>query len=353
MQTEVSSKYELSSLAGNLVDETKDLDDSLGKLKSMVSRVRDYDNIDVSTAGNILKNNIQTVMKDLDATAKNIRNYSRGIEKLDEDDFTTQADIFSLKNIGNSAMEFVVSDIPNYVNGKVENAKTNINNAIDGVETLIDSAATTVAGAIGLSSVIPENNPSITEKYPHVMLESEAVNTNPKTQKTRDSSHEITERTTVDNVIIQPGSTNPDTDLSVYHNNTEQGFQVTVGNLSYELNANDYETMCAVVQAESDGTYDDALAVTTTILNRCETSNWISAHSRNPIEQIKAPGQFEVYMTGSYESRLGNITDTVDKAVSDGLAGVRNHNYLFFRSNGSTSYSDIMITSTGNRYGYK
>ena len=159
MQTEVSSKYELSSLASNLVDETKELDDSLGKLKSMVSRVRDYDNIDVSTAGNILKNNIETVMKDLDAIAKNIKNYSRGIEKLDEDDFTTQADIFSLKNIGNSAMEFIVSDIPNYVNGKVENAKNNINNAIEGVENIIDSTATTVAGAIGLSSTVSENDP--------------------------------------------------------------------------------------------------------------------------------------------------------------------------------------------------
>ena len=159
MQTEVSSKYELSSLASNLVDETKELDDSLGKLKSMVSRVRDYDNIDVSTAGNILKNNIETVMKDLNATAKNIKNYSRGIEKLDEDDFTTQADIFSLKNIGNSAMEFIVSDIPNYVNEKVENAKNNINNAIEGVENIIDSTATTVAGAIGLSSTVSENDP--------------------------------------------------------------------------------------------------------------------------------------------------------------------------------------------------
>lgn len=159
MQTEVSSKYELSSLANNLIDETKDLDDSLGKLKSMVSRVRDYDSIDVSTAGNILKNNIRTVMKDLDATAKNIKNYSRGIEKLDEDDFTTQADIFSLNNISNNVMEFFVSDVPNYVNGKVNNAKNNINNAIDGAENAIGNAATTVAGAIGLSSTNTEEEP--------------------------------------------------------------------------------------------------------------------------------------------------------------------------------------------------
>ena len=46
----------------------------------------------------------------------------------------------------------------------------------------------------------------------------------------------------------------------------------------------------------------------------------------------------------------GKAPDTVKEAVMDALAGVRNHEYLSFRSNGTTSYSDNMISPTGNRY---
>ena len=46
----------------------------------------------------------------------------------------------------------------------------------------------------------------------------------------------------------------------------------------------------------------------------------------------------------------GRAPDTVVQAVKDALAGVRNHKYLSFRSNGTVSYSDNMISPTGNRY---
>ena len=88
-----------------------------------------------------------------------------------------------------------------------------------------------------------------------------------------------------------------------------------------------------------------------TILNRCETSNWINSHGRDPIAQATAPNQFVVYQHGSYKRYInGNAPDTVKTAVMDALNGVRNHDYLSFRSNGSTGYSNNMISSTGNRY---
>ena len=46
----------------------------------------------------------------------------------------------------------------------------------------------------------------------------------------------------------------------------------------------------------------------------------------------------------------GNAPSTVVQAVKDALAGVRNHKYCSFRSNGTTNYSNNMITSAGNRY---
>ena len=146
-------------------------------------------------------------------------------------------------------------------------------------------------------------------------------------------------------------SGDPNIDVSKYHNNLAAGFEVTVGNLAYKLSEEDIELLCAIVAAESDKSYDDALAVITTILNRCESPNWIRSHGTDPIAQATAPNQFVVYQHGSYERYMdGNAPDTVKEAVADALAGVRNHEYLSFRSNGTTSYSNNMISPTGNRY---
>lgn len=146
-------------------------------------------------------------------------------------------------------------------------------------------------------------------------------------------------------------SGDPNIDVSKYKNNLEAGFEVTVGNLAYELSEEDIELLCAIVAAESDKSYDDALAVITTILNRCEHPDWINSHGTDPIAQATAPNQFVVYQHGSYKSYMdGKAPDTVKEAVMDALAGVRNHEYLSFRSNGTTSYSDNMISPTGNRY---
>ena len=140
-------------------------------------------------------------------------------------------------------------------------------------------------------------------------------------------------------------------DTGKYHNNIWQGFEVTVGNKQYEVSDEDFELLCAIVAAESDKTYDDALAVITTILNRCESSSWIKSHGTNPVKQATAPSQFVVYEHGSYKKYMdGNVPETVKTAVEDALAGLRNHKYLSFRSNGTTSYSSNMITVTGNRY---
>ena len=121
--------------------------------------------------------------------------------------------------------------------------------------------------------------------------------------------------------------------------------------MAYDLSDEDIELLCAIVAAESDKTYDDALAVITTILNRCEAPNWIRSHGTDPIAQATAPNQFVVYQHGSYKAYMnGKAPNTVKEAVADALAGVRNHKYLSFRSNGTTSYSNNMISPTGNRY---
>ena len=140
-------------------------------------------------------------------------------------------------------------------------------------------------------------------------------------------------------------------DISKYQSKPESGFVVTTDNPTYELSNDDLDILTAIVSAESDKSYDDALAVVSTILNRCEEPNWASCGGANPVKQATAPGQFSVYQSGSYKSFLGSSApDTVREAVMDALNGTRNHDYLSFRSNSSSGFSSNMITSSGNRY---
>lgn len=156
---------------------------------------------------------------------------------------------------------------------------------------------------------------------------------------------------------FQNNNANNQIDISVYNNKPEYGFVVTTGNKTYNLTPEEYDLLCSIVAAESDHSYDDALGVVTTILNRCEDPNWINFveigyhMENNPINQATCPHQFVVYQHGLNQRFLnGNAPESVQKAVMDALAGVRNHDYLSFRSNDSTGYSWNMITDTGNRY---
>lgn len=151
--------------------------------------------------------------------------------------------------------------------------------------------------------------------------------------------------------------------VSKYINNEAMGFVVSDDNKQYELSDSEFDVVVAVVSAEFDKNINDALAVMSVILNRCENSSWANWAGSSPYKQVIMPGQFEVYFTqiesisykrympnGSlYESDKYNIAK---EAVIDGLNGIRNNDYLGFRSNSARSYSDKYIVEGGNRYGY-
>ena len=163
-------------------------------------------------------------------------------------------------------------------------------------------------------------------------------------------SHNTSSPTILNNSKVTISSGDPNIDVSKYSNNIAAGFEVTVGNLAYEMSDSDLELLIAIVAAESDKSYDDALAVITTILNRCESDKW-NKNGGTPVDIATAPNQFVVYQHGSYKSYMnGRAPETVVTAVKDALAGVRNHEYYTFRSNGTTGYSNNMISPTGNRY---
>ena len=135
-------------------------------------------------------------------------------------------------------------------------------------------------------------------------------------------------------------------------------FEVTTGNQTYEyLSDEDYDFFTAVVAAESNGNRHDALAVASSILNRCDRDDWVEEVDKlgmdgtNPICQIKAPGQYQVYEEGKYLKYLNNVSIEVEDACNSAIyEGIRNNNYCSFRSNDTVSYSDNLIVEGGNRF---
>ena len=128
-------------------------------------------------------------------------------------------------------------------------------------------------------------------------------------------------------------------------------FKVTTDNKKYNMSSEEYNVLCAIVAAECDKSSDDALAVISVILNRCENSAWINSHGTSPYKQATAKNQFVVFQEGYYKKYLGdNCPKNVKQAVSDACNGIRNNKFLSFRSNSSTGYSNNLITTSGNRY---
>ena len=139
--------------------------------------------------------------------------------------------------------------------------------------------------------------------------------------------------------------------LGQYSNKPEMGFNVTTGNLKYELTDKDFDMLCAIVASEGNLSYDESLAVVTSILNRCDNSEFISLYGKDPIAQITALNQYTSFGNGTYKSFLnGKAPTEVVNAVKDALNGVRNHNYCSYKANSFTDFSSNMITSSGNRY---
>ena len=329
MATEITSKSELAALATKLDSKSKEIVEAMNSLSTTLKSVSSYDGIDVSSAANVLSGNLTNLSTDFTNISLNFLNYAGLIEEFDSDDFDT--------NNTSSTNDATVT---------LSTSEQNQSNTSDNQSTNSSAAiySGVTAGVISSSS----NTSSNAGKH-YSSNNSSYTSSNTSGSNNSSSGGKISASGPVK--ITEGDPNNPDIDITKYSNYPEKGFEVTTGNLCYELSDKDFELLCAIVSAESDKTYDDALAVITTILNRCETDNWIRSHGTDPIAQATAPNQFVVYQHGSYKRYMnGNAPETVVQAVKDALAGVRNHKYLSFRSNGTFSYSDNMISKTGNRY---
>ena len=93
------------------------------------------------------------------------------------------------------------------------------------------------------------------------------------------------------------------------------------------------ELIWAIVAQEDNGSYQGALAVISSAMNRTESGKW-GYEGGNALSQLTAPGQYCYSMDNYWKSRLnGNVPDYVKQAVDDCLRrGIRNHSFTSFRS---------------------
>lgn len=339
MVTEISSKSELAALATQLSNQAMELASSVESLISAVSSAPDYDGINVTGAANIIRTNLETILTDLEIISTNIVTYSNELNKFDSNDMDFD------EVIEEATLDEEIEKANIQTTSSTSQSQSSNSNNLTSAGLSAVTAGVTANNGLSNSS----NSSTSTSTSSSNVKDSTVTAPTTITPSGKTSSNGRTQRSAVTEIAIKPGD--PNIDISRYKNNEANGFKVTTGNLSYDLCDEDFELLCAIVSAESDKSYDDALAVVTTILNRCETSNWIASHGKDPISQATAPNQFVVYQHGSYSRYMnGNAPETVVQAVKDALAGVRNHNYCSFRSNGSTGYSSNMISPTGNRY---
>ena len=119
----------------------------------------------------------------------------------------------------------------------------------------------------------------------------------------------------------------------------------------WKYTAEELDLICAITAQESSSSYERALAVISTAINRANSSKW-RQYGRDPLSQYKGQGQFTYSIDGQYKKRLnGNYSSAVKQAVIDGLNGKTNHNYLSFRSSShARKYGITGLTVGGNTF---
>ena len=111
------------------------------------------------------------------------------------------------------------------------------------------------------------------------------------------------------------------------------------------------ELIWAIVAQEDNGSYEGALAVISSAMNRTESFTW-GFEGGNALSQLTAAGQYCYSMDDYWKSRLnGNVPGYVKAAVNDCLKkGIRNHNYTCFRSTAGATTGSGAVQIGGNWY---
>ena len=116
MQTEIVDLNELLSLSTELKTLAKDLEDSVEQLSTTIRSAQDYDGMDIAFTNKTLRSNLKSVSNDMTTVSRNVSDYSMGISKLDQDDISTDENLFNISNLVNNISEFYTTTTKETVN---------------------------------------------------------------------------------------------------------------------------------------------------------------------------------------------------------------------------------------------
>ena len=111
------------------------------------------------------------------------------------------------------------------------------------------------------------------------------------------------------------------------------------------------ELIWAIVAQEDNGSYEGALAVISSAMNRTESPKW-GYEGGNALSQLTADGQYCYSIDNYWIPRLdGNVPAYVKQAVYDCLNnGIRNHTHTSFRSRRQKTAGTDAVQVGGNWY---
>lgn len=224
------------------------------------------------------------------------------------------------------------------------------------IETSPEATGSSTSEALVSSQALSETEASSLNE---VTLHQETV-----TQEEEEPQQELTVTSEVS--TTSEGSATPTTltyheEVAVNDQNTiKSGYHYTTGNTTYPMSEEDFYKLVVIINAESNKTYEDALGVASVIANRIEDGGW---GGNMPLEIATAQGQFAVWQNSSVRSAASAAASSgsfdnaeVVKAARDCFfGGIRNNDYVEFKSSGSPAYSSsgekkYQIVSGGNKY---
>lgn len=350
--TNIQNKDELLNLSTQLSEEITTLQTEIDTLQTKLESVTNYDGMNFAGVASLISGNLENVLTALQTLSGNVSSYVTELNEFDQyEDPVPDEDL--------TAPELVAPEetTPGTEPSEEENPEeetepdgtTEPEEEEETEETPEDETeeTPTTGPTVPVTPTTPDDgdnneetptNPEPeqpTEQEPETPTEPEPETPSKPTQPSNPTPTQPSNPAPSEPVFepeqlkaseeIVTGVGDPNVDVSNYTNNAELGYAVTTGNTSFELGDKDYELLCAIIAAESDGSYDNTLAIASAVLNRCENSEYKNLYGMDPIAQITASNQFEGYTSGEFQQYVGNTSDIVMQAVKDALAGVRNH----------------------------
>lgn len=333
--TNIQSKSELLALSNKLGEELVNIEGEINTIKTKLDSASNYDGLNFEGAASVIKTNLTNVLTAMNTLSTNIASYVTELNEFDQYENPVQEDDLVAPEMtlpdetitppgetdkpSTETPEDKKDETPNPTPTPPGDTTNQEQKPDDETDKKPDETPDKEEDETPTPS--PQPSPSPNPNPNPNPSPSPQPNPTPQPEPTPEFKPEELEAT--DPVVVGIGD--PNVDVSNFQNNVDLGYEVTTGNTSYQLGESDFELLCAIIEAESDGTYDGTLAVASTILNRCENAEYQQLHGIDPIAQITAANQFEGYTSGEFQQYMGKNSEIVIEAVKAALAGVRNH----------------------------